>query len=103
MGDLWDSLLVVGARDARLTLLWPHRAGEPIAPPDPAAHRPSDACDETDGDVPAVSLRPVDIPTLAFGPPDAVDLLTSPPALGGHEAQTGASLRYWSCVAGLTV
>ncbi len=97
VGDVYDSLLVSGATSSVLTLRLLHCNGQYVSsraastsPADPAVVR-------------KVSLLPFRVPTLAFAPADAVDLLTASPVLAPADVRSGASLRYWSRVAGLVL
>ena len=97
IGDVYDSLLVSGAASSELTLRLPHRNGRPVpscmASTSPAtADRPQN-----------LSLVPCRVPTLAFAPADAVDLLTASPGFGRGDVHGGASLCYWSRVAALVL
>lgn len=116
LGDVYDSLLVSGAAGSELTLRLPHRNGRPIpsrSPPDPPAQRGTSVTSDPDvgrsePDVreetsACVSLLPSRVPTLVFGGADAVDLLTASPVVTRDDVCIGASLRYWSRVAGLVL
>ncbi len=105
VGDVYDSLLVSGADASELALRLPHRGELPVpspvrgsdgVPADPARPPPRDASD-------GLSLRTCRVPTLVFSPPDAMDLLTACPRFVQENVAGGASLTYWSGVAGLTL
>ncbi|UCC29478.1 MAG: hypothetical protein JSU86_14905, partial [Phycisphaerales bacterium] len=97
VGDVYDSLLVSGAASSELTLRLPHRNGRPV-PSAVAATSPAVADRSQD-----VLLVPCRVPTLAFAPADAVDLLTASPGFGRGDVHGGASLCYWSRVAALVL
>ncbi|MGB2987481.1 MAG: DEAD/DEAH box helicase, partial [Phycisphaerae bacterium] len=99
VGDLYDSLLVSGAVSTELTLRLPHAGGEPI--PSWASRWSAQA--SSCGSPEALSLQACRVPTLAFSPADAVDLLTSSATLARDDIRGGASLRYWSRVAALVL
>ena len=89
LGDLWDSLLIFGAGETHLSLDLPHLDLDPVslfeAVPEGAV------------------LRTFDVPTLTFGPADAVDLLAAAPVLPREDLMAGDSLRYWCRVAQLAL
>ncbi len=97
VGDIFDSLLASGAVRSEAALMLPHRGVSYI----PSVH----AVDETPGPLSAadVVLLPRRVRTLVFTPADAVDLLTSKPALSRDDVRLGASLRYWSRMAELVM
>ncbi|UCE61564.1 MAG: DEAD/DEAH box helicase [Phycisphaerales bacterium] len=96
-GDLWDSLLVSGARTSHLALRLPHSDGQLAS-----GYCPANAQSElTNGD--KLSLRTCRIDTLAFSPADAVDLLTALPTFEREDLHCGGSLRYWSKAANLVL
>jgi len=97
VGDVFDSLLVSGAASSSLALRLPCRDGRPVPSRDTSA--PVDESSQT----PALSLEPLRVPTLVFAPADAVDLLTASPLLARDGVQCGASMNYWSRVAGLVL
>lgn len=79
IGDcLRDALLSSIAEEARLTLALPARGDLPL----PSVARQ-----------PATGRIPLDVPTLALAPADAVDLLTG--LSEGTDVEVGRSLRYW--------
>ena len=101
LGDVWDSLLVSGARDSELTLRLPHLDDQPVS-----SGAKSVSPNETDAlpesapqPAPVPTLQPLRVPTLAFEPADAVDLLTGSPSHRREDVQGGDSVGYWSRVA----
>ena len=97
VGDAWDSLLVSGAASAHLDLLLPSCDGRLTPPlaevPGVAGASPSSRS----------ALQRTRVPTIAFGPADAVDLLTGLPKFTRQELNCGGSLRYWARVAELVL
>lgn len=90
IGDVWDSLAVSGATESSIELNLPHMGGRPL---------PSRiSCD--DGET---SLQPVCLPTLAFSPADAIDLLAEPPSWPDEETAGTDSLRFWSSASALVL
>ncbi len=96
-GDLWDSLLIQGAADSSLTLRLPFSTGGPKTPK--SGNEISRQESLRNGDL----LRPVEIGTLRFAAPDAVDLLTAIPQSTNRDAVIGDSIRYWSKLAALVL
>ena len=97
VGDVYDSLLVSGAASSELTLRLPHRNGRPV-PSVVATTSPAVADRSHD-----ILLVPCRVPTLAFAPADAVDLLTASPGFGRGDVHGSTSLCYWSRVAALVL
>ena len=97
VGDVFDSLLVSGAASSSLVLRLPCCGGCPI----PSCDSP--ASGDGSSQTPTLSLVPLRVPTLSFAPADAADLLTASPLLVRDDVCCGASLSYWSRVAGLVL
>jgi len=95
VGDVFDSLLASGATSSELAVGLPHANGSYLPSMQAAA-----ATSEGAGDG-VVRLATCRVPTLAFTPADAVDLLTSTAIAARDEVQLGASFAYWSRLAGL--
>ncbi|MBI4719161.1 MAG: DEAD/DEAH box helicase [Planctomycetes bacterium] len=105
LGDVWDSLLVSAARPARLTLRLPAAQAAPVDMAMAAVGPGSDATSDAAPVGRPAQVQPrlvaCDIPSAAFPPDDAFDLLTALPTYEREGLRFGASLRYWSSTAGL--
>jgi SNF2-related domain/SNF2 Helicase protein/Helicase conserved C-terminal domain len=76
-GDNWENLLIADAKSSEMSLRLPTQPnGKPTATEEP--------------------LSTYAVPTLAFGPADAIDLLSSLPREPDDGVAIGGSLRYWS-------
>jgi hypothetical protein len=90
LGEVSRDGLIASMGDKSSLLLWlPSRGGVPL---------PSTAAADAEAGT-AATLISVIVPTLAFSPADAVDLLSDLPGASG--ASCGESLRYWSHLAKL--
>ena len=92
VGDIWDSLIISGATNGSLQLRLPYQNGPPTPSATAGATKEEDAVCE---------LVSYELPTLRFGPADAVDLLTSTARHSDDSPSVGASLRFWSKAASL--
>ncbi len=97
VGDLWDSLLILGAFDSELSLLLPSRDGRFL--PSCPGPTPEAEADDREG----IALVAFGVPALAFSAEDAVDLLTGLPTFGQPDVVDGASLRFWARAAELVL
>lgn len=93
VGDFLDSLLVSGAVASDLVLRLPKSTGSQ------QAHDLADTEGSGAVAVASTNLVATSVPTLAFGPADAIDLLTSLPATDHEQVHCSPSLRYWSKLA----
>ena len=92
-GDLWDSLLISGGVETHLTLQLPVFSGSNAASDE--MQDPSFA--------EGAQLHSFRLPTLAFAPADAMDVLAGSVQAAPEGVGTGASLRFWSKVADLVL
>jgi len=83
-GDLWESLLIAGAKHSEISLRLPQG---------------SNGHSSRSGGL----LETRTVPTLAFRPADAIDLLTSLPRDVRGNLAFGGSLRYWARAAELVL
>lgn len=97
VGDVYDSLLVSGATSSVLTLRLPHRNGQPVS----SCSAPTPLTEPVKSQ--GIVLLDCRVPTLVFAPADAIDLLSASPRLGRDDVCCGASLLYWSGVAGFVL
>ncbi|MGD2109420.1 MAG: DEAD/DEAH box helicase [Phycisphaerae bacterium] len=97
VGGVFDSLLASEAKTSKLNLRLPHRNATYVSSVDEAQTTPAR---EEPG---ALRLSTRRVPTLAFAPADAVDLLTTTPATTREEVRLGASLGYWTRMAALVM
>jgi SNF2 family DNA or RNA helicase len=108
VGDVSDSLLASGAASAELTLRLPHLDGRAVPSRRPAAcadnkeRAPSPSTDAL-AEAGGWSLQSCRVPTLVFDAADAIDFLTASATFARDDVRGGASLRYWSRVAGLVL
>ena len=92
-GDLWDSLLISGGVETHLTLQLPVFSGSNAA----SAEMQDPSFAE------GAQLHSFRLPTLAFAPADAMDVLAGSVQAAPEGVGTGASLRFWSKVADLVL
>jgi hypothetical protein len=90
IGDVWDSLAVSSASVSSIELNLPHEDGRPLP-----SLMPIDGA--------GASLLPISLPSLAFSPADAIDLLAEAPALPREDTAGTDSLRFWSSASALVL
>ncbi len=108
-GDAVDSLLVMGAESCEIVLRLPASdgralpstmAGRPPAASGRGSIDPAEGADDATSVVPAsVTLEACRVPTLAFSPGDAMDILSGIRAADHRVARMGADFEFWVRVA----
>lgn len=113
LGDAWDSLLVAGGESSALELVLPRAAsaderggssagnGHAVVAPTSGDGVPPDESDPVVREI--FSAERVSVPTLRFGPVDAIDVLTSATHRSQHGAEMGDSILFWRSAAKLVL
>ncbi len=98
IGDGWDSLLASGASASSLRLLLPVPASREDQLCDPTDAAPDPSSESSFG-----SFAEYHVPSLAFQPADAIDLLTAQAVATLRDVHLAPSFRYWVRVARLVL